>query len=193
VTPADRPLLQRDAIVDAARALIVAGGLEALSLRRLARGMGVTAPALYAHVRDKQDLVRAVVDIEIEALAASFEKFKDLGPVDRIRAHSRAYVVYARENPELFRVMLLVPPGGLAGGVPLPATTNAFAEAVRAVDEAIATGAIKSDDALLVALTLWSGAHGVASLLQLGFDLPRELEDAMIDEVTDRILAGYQA
>jgi len=192
VTPADRPLLQRDAIVDAARALIVAGGLEALSLRRLARRMGVTAPALYAHVRDKQDLLRAVVDIEIEALAASFEKFKDLDPVDRIRAHSRAYVAYARENPELFRVMLLVPPAGLAGGVPLPATTNAFAEAVRAVDEAIATGAIKSDDALLVAMTLWSGAHGVASLLQLGFDLPRELEDAMIDEITDRILAGYR-
>ena len=192
MTPADRPLLQRDAIVDAARALIVAGGLEALSLRRLARGMGVTAPALYAHVRDKQDLLRAVVDIEIEALAASFEKFKDLDPVDRIRAHSRAYVAYARENPELFRVMLLVPPAGLAGGVPLPATTNAFAEAVRAVDEAIATGAIKSDDAVLVAMTLWSGAHGVASLLQLGFDLPRELEDAMIDEITDRILAGYR-
>ena len=192
MTPADRPLLQRDAIVDAARALIVAGGLEALSLRRLARGMGVTAPALYAHVRDKQDLLRAVVDIEIEALAASFERFKDLDPVDRIRAHSRAYVAYARENPELFRVMLLVPPAGLAGGVPLPATTNAFAEAVRAVDEAIATGAIKSDDALLVAMTLWSGAHGVASLLQLGFDLPRELEDAMIDEITDRILAGYR-
>ena len=192
MTPADRPLLQRDAIVDAARALIVAGGLEALSLRRLARGMGVTAPALYAHVRDKQDLLRAVVDIEIEALAASFEKFKDLDPVDRIRAHSRAYVAYARENPELFRVMLLVPPAGLAGGVPLPATTTAFAEAVRAVDEAIATGAIKSDDALLVAMTLWSGAHGVASLLQLGFDLPRELEDAMIDEITDRILAGYR-
>jgi len=192
VTPADRPLLQRDAIVDAARALIVAGGLEALSLRRLARRMGVTAPALYAHVRDKQDLLRAVVDIEIEALAASFEKFKDLDPLDRIRAHSRAYVAYARENPELFRVMLLVPPAGLAGGVPLPATTNAFAEAVRAVDEAIATGAIKSDDALLVAMTLWSGAHGVASLLQLGFDLPRELEDAMIDEITDRILAGYR-
>ena len=192
MTPADRPLLQRDAIVDAARALIVAGGLEALSLRRLARRMGVTAPALYAHVRDKQDLLRAVVDIEIEALAASFERFKDLDPVDRIRAHSRAYVAYARENPELFRVMLLVPPAGLAGGVPLPATTNAFAEAVRAVDEAIATGAIKSDDALLVAMTLWSGAHGVASLLQLGFDLPRELEDAMIDEITDRILAGYR-
>jgi hypothetical protein len=46
---------------------------------------------------------------------------------------------------------------------------------------------------VLVALTLWSGAHGVASVLQLGFGLPPELEEAMIDEITDRILAGYRA
>mgnify|MGYP000523519977 CR=1 FL=1 len=57
---------------------------------------------------------------------------------------------------------------------------------------AIAAGAIASDDPLLVALTLWSGTHGVATVLQLGFGLPPELEDAMIDEVTDRLLAGYR-
>ena len=56
----DRPLLHREAIIAAARELIVADGLEALSLRRLAARLGVTAPALYAHVRDKQDLLRAV-------------------------------------------------------------------------------------------------------------------------------------
>ena len=58
----DRPLLHREAIVAAARELIVADGLEALSLRRLAARLGVTAPALYAHVRDKQDLLRAVAE-----------------------------------------------------------------------------------------------------------------------------------
>ena len=51
---------------------------------------------------------------------------------------------------------------------------------------------LPSDDPLLVALTLWSGTHGVATVLQLGFGLPPELEDAMIDEVTDRLLAGYR-
>lgn len=191
--PADRPPLQRAAIVEAARSLIIAGGVEAMSLRRLARQMGVTAPALYAHVRDKQDLLRAVAEAETDRLAASFDAFADLEPVERIRAHSRAYVAYSRDNPELFRVILMVPPAGTVGTVPLPATTTAFAAAVRAVEDAIATGAIEADNALLVALTLWSGAHGVATLLQLGFDLPPELEDAMIDEVTERILAGYGA
>ncbi len=64
--------------------------------------------------------------------------------------------------------------------------------AAAAVDDAIATHAIEADDPLLVALTLWGGAHGVATVLQLGFDLPTDLEDAMISEITDRILAGYR-
>jgi AcrR family transcriptional regulator len=192
----DRPALQRDVIVAAARAMIVAGGLEAFSLRRLGRQLGVTAPALYAHVDSKQELIRAVAEIEIGRLAADFESVRDTDPIERIRAHGRAYVAYARENPELFRLILLAPPdldvATLPPGASLAVTTEAFASASKAIDEAIAAGAIRSDNPLLVALTLWSGAHGVATVLSLGLGLPRELEDAMTDEITDRILAGYR-
>lgn len=177
--------------------MIIAGGVEALSLRRLGRQLGVTAPALYAHVDSKQDLIRAVAEIEMERLASSFDTAGDADPVERIRAQSRAYVAYARENPELFQLILLVPPdldvASLPPGGPLPVTTHAFASASKAIDDAISAGAIRSDNALLVALTLWSGAHGVATVLRLGLGLPPELEDAMTDEITDRILAGYRA
>lgn len=193
----DRPPLHRGAIVAAARSLIVADGLEALSLRRIAAQLGVTAPALYAHVRDKQDLLRALAEIEFDALVARFDAVSDPDPIVRIKGHARAYVEHARENPELFRVMFLFPPelspATVPVGVELPGATRAFEAAAGAVEDAIATGAIASDDAVLVALTLWSGTHGVATVLQLGFGLPTELEDAMIDEVTERILAGYRA
>ena len=69
----------------------------------------------------------------------------------------------------------------------------AFAAAAAAVDEALQSGVLVADDPLLVALTLWSGVYGVVSVLQLGFDLPVELEAALVDEITDRILAGYGA
>ena len=193
---ADRPPLQRDAIVAAARSLITTDGLEALSLRKLAAELGVTAPALYAHVRDKQDLLRALAEGEFDALVARFDAVDDADPIARIKGHGRAYVQHARENPELFRVMFLFPPELAPASVPadveLPGATRAFEAAAAAVEDAIATGAIAADDPLLVALTLWSGTHGVANVLQLGFGLPPELEDAMIDEVTDRLLAGYR-
>jgi AcrR family transcriptional regulator len=196
VAAPDRPLLQRDAIVAEARALVVAEGLEGLSLRRLAARLGVTAPALYAHVRDKQDLLRALAEGEFDALVARFAEVDDPDPVARIKGHGRAYVQHARDNPELFRVMFLFPPelspASVPAGVELPGATRAFAAAAEAVEDAIASGAIVADDPLLVALTLWSGIHGVANVLQLGFGLPTDLEDAMIDEVTERLLAGYR-
>lgn len=193
----DRPLLHREAIVAAARELIVADGLEALSLRRLAARLGVTAPALYAHVRDKQDLLRAVAEGEFDALLDRFDQITATDPVERIKAQGRAYVQHARENPQLFRVMFLFPPeltpATMPEGIELPGATRAFEVAAASVEGAIAAGAIVSDDPLLVALTLWSGTHGVATVLQLGFGLPPELEDAMIDEVTDRLLVGYRS
>ena len=176
--------------------MIIAGGVEALSLRRLGRQLGVTAPALYAYVDDKQDLLRSIAEMELDGLAARFEAVSDPDPIQRIRAHGRVYAEYARDNPEMFRVTLMdrsaIAENTFEEANRLPATTQAFAVATRAVDEAIASGQIRADDSRLVALTLWSAAHGVATVLQLGLGLPPELEDAMIDEITDRILAGYR-
>ena len=192
----ERAPLQREAIIATTRELIVAGGLEALTLRGLAGRLGVTAPALYGHVKDKRDLLRAVAEDEFDRLVARFDEVTATDPVERIRALNRAYVAHAREDPEMFRVMFLFPPdlsvGDLPAGVELPGATRAFNRAAEAIDAAIEAGAITSDDPLLVALTLWSAVHGVATVLQLGFGLPPELEDAMVEEVTDRVLGGYR-
>lgn len=181
-----------------ARGLIATDGLSRLSLRRLASRLGVTAPALYAHVIDKQDLLRAIAEMEFDALRRRFEAVEATNPLDRIRGYSRAYVAHARADRELFSVMFLFPPD-LGGGdtalepVQLPAATRAFTAATEAVVDALAEGSIVSDDPLLVSLTLWSGLHGVASTLQLGFELSPELESTLIDEVIDRLLRGYAA
>lgn len=175
--------------------MIISGGLEALSLRRLARQLGVTAPALYGYVNSKQDLLGAIAEAEINRLASRFADVDDADPIDRIRAHSRAYITYARENPELFQVLLLAPPALPESGLPAesaaPSTTVTFAIAAGAITDAIAAGALEANDPQMVALMLWSGAHGVATVLQMGFDLPAELEDSMITEMTDRLLVGY--
>jgi len=193
----ERAPLQREVIISTTRELIVSGGLEALTLRRLASHLGVTAPALYGHVKDKQDLLRALAEDEFDRLVARFAAVTATDPIERIRALNRAYVAHARENPEMFRVMFLFPPdlsvGDLPEGVELPGATRAFNGAAEAITAAIEAGAITSDDPLLVALTLWSAVHGVATVLQLGFDLPPELEDAMVEEVTNRVLSGYGA
>ena len=195
---AARPPLTREAIVEAAAALVDAEGLEALSLRPLAKSLGVTAPALYAHVRDKQDLLRAVAEQAFATLAARFEAAPrdPADPLLRLRANGRAYIELALERPDAFKVMFLFSPATLPGDHPeseqLPAATHAFALAAEAVDEAIAAGAIHTEDPALTALTLWAGMHGVATVLQMGIGLDAATEQAFIDEVTNRLLAGYR-
>lgn len=194
--PADRQLLTRQLVVDSARDIIVAGGLEALSLRGLAGQLGVTAPALYAHVRDKRDILQAIAEAEFAVLVARFRAVATADPVERIKGQNRAYVEHACDRPQLFRVMFLfapeVPRADPPDGFTLAASTEAFTTAAAAVGDAIAVGVIVADDPLLVTLALWAGVHGVAMILQLELGLPHALEDALVDEVTDRILAGYR-
>lgn len=63
--------LTRVAVVARALEIGTAEGLEAVSLRRLAREFGVTSMALYRHVRDKQDLVNAMTEATLEGVDAT--------------------------------------------------------------------------------------------------------------------------
>ena len=100
----ERPALSRDAVVNAARDIVAADGLDGLSLRRVAKVLGVTAPALYAHVDDKLDLLRAVAELEFEHLAARFDDIETADPVERVGQQAFVYVEHALEDPALFQV-----------------------------------------------------------------------------------------
>ena len=193
--PPERPLLRRDVIVDTAREMIRTEGLHGLSLRRLAGQLGVTAPALYAHVADKGDLLRAVAELEFDRLVSRFDAVTTSDPIERLRAYHRAYVEHARENPALFDVMFVFAPdvgaSDLPEGAELPAATQTFAIALAAVEDAIASGALAPADPLLVSLTLWTAAHGVATALGLGLELPPDYEDLLVNETVDRVLRGW--
>lgn len=192
---AARPPLTRHSIVVAARELIRTGGLESLSLRRLAATLGVTAAALYAHVEDKDDLLRAVAEGEFVTLVAASDDMSARTARDRIATQARAYVDHARREPELFRVMFLFPPGPFAstagGPAALPAATEAYAMASAAVADAISEGSIDAPDSIEATLVFWGATHGIASILQLGLGLDREVEDRLIDELLGRLFAGY--
>lgn len=202
VSAASRPPLRREAIIDEAQALISSHGLDALTLRALGERIGVSAPALYAHFADKEDLLRAVAERQFDDLMARYLEIDAAAdpdrPLDRVRAQCRNYVRLAREDPELFRVMFLFPPdfGDLAAvpeATELPAATKAFRMATGALEDAIATGDLVADDPLVVALSIWAGVHGVANICLLGLGLDAEGEEALVTEVTDRLLRGYGA
>jgi AcrR family transcriptional regulator len=164
--------LTRAAIIDSAREMLTTTDLDGLSLRRLATSLGVTAPALYAHVEDKRDLLAALAAQGYQELLASFDRVDAHDPIERILGFARAYVDKALRDPEMFKVMFIFRPGV----VPLPgvdnelsAATEAFLRPSEAILAAMEAGRIHPDrDAVLTSMTLWTAAHGLATVLLLG-------------------------
>lgn len=190
MTQAASPTLSRALVIDTARELLELDDAEHLSLRAVARRLGVTAPALYAYVEDKQDLLAAVATEHFEALVVRFAAIDEADPLLRIRRLSRAYVDHARASPALFRLMFRYPPRPTQGIDAFPPATCAFEMAAWATDEAVAAGLLRVSDPVLANLAMWAAVHGVAEVLLLGFGVDDGLGEALIEEVIDTMLAG---
>jgi AcrR family transcriptional regulator len=96
----------RRALVDAARRLLEAEGPSALSLRAVAREAGVSPAAPYHHFKDKSELLDAVAQEGWEILGEQMRDAKaSTTGMHQLTALGVAYVVFARDNPALYRVM----------------------------------------------------------------------------------------
>lgn len=196
---ADRPVLDVDAIVTAARSIILEEGHEQFTLRRLGRELGVTAPALYAHFRSKEELVRAVVHREFDWFISEYSTLDDPDPIERLRHISRHYVRYAKHNTALFQLMLTFPPGFFrreyfdhrSGSDHFGAVL--FRARANAVGEAIESGRFTETDPFLIGLALFTAVHGVASFLNTAPDLGEEFEERLVELVVDAMLRGLAA
>jgi AcrR family transcriptional regulator len=175
-------LLIQEKILDAAREQFLAGGYEAVSLRKIAEAIEYTAPAIYTHFKDKTDLLRALCRKDFASLDEVFLKMaKVADPVERIYRIGMAYIKFAHEHPKHYRYMFMTP--GLAEIVPpteedLADMNNpdkdAYAFFHLTVRQAVESGRFRDEyaDHELSAQTLWAGVHGVASLEVTHADCP---------------------
>src|ERR1700704_2366793 len=77
--------LTRAAMVERALMIGETGGLDAVSLRRLASEFGVTPMALYRHLRDKQDLINAMAELAMEGLDLTVGFRPSMSWTDKVR------------------------------------------------------------------------------------------------------------
>jgi AcrR family transcriptional regulator len=98
----------RPALIKAALRAISEDGPEKFTLREVARRAGVSAPAVYRHFDDKDDLLGAVATECSERLGAAMAEAVATAPADpleRFRATGIALVRFAVANPEHFRAL----------------------------------------------------------------------------------------
>lgn len=167
----------RRALLDAALARIISHGIGGLSLRGIARDVGVTHAAPYRHFADKAALIAAVAEEGFDTLAADVHDAMQTGDATaRFDALGRAYVRFAVANPAYFKVMF--GPGQ---------NDEQLEVLVEAVRQAEAHGA---RDASHVALAAWCMVHGIATLAVDGRLAPTDLGLAVddVDGMVDALL-----
>jgi AcrR family transcriptional regulator len=141
----------------------------ALSLRELARRLGVSHAAPYRHFSDKDALLVAIATDGFERLTAALEAAaaqREGAPLDRLVEIGWAYVHFALSHPQYFRVMFGKP---LSGQVMLPASAaagrRAFDVLLRAISAGQAAGEMEAGNVWELATAAWAQVHGLATLL----------------------------
>lgn len=176
----------REEILDATTDLLLeTGHAKAVSIRAVAHRVGVTPPSIYLHFADKDALLDAVCARYFERLDVVMQQLAADQPttIERLRAQGMAYVRFALDNPELYRIATM---GDPMPGSDVDATLNssAFVHLRDSVQALVDEGIYPPGDATVMGLELLTVAHGVAALLIARPYLP--FGDA--EEFTDRVL-----
>lgn len=182
----------RDEIVEAGlRLLLETGDEDAVTIRAVAKAVGVSPPSIYLHFPDKDSLLHAVCDATFDELDDFIEKavtgIDDVA--EELRARGRAYVQFGVDNPEQYRILFMTRPTHEHDEeLPAPA---AFDHHLRACRRASDAGLLaEATDPLQAALTLWAGVHGITSLLIAKPTFDWGDRDVVIDHLLDTLVRG---
>lgn len=154
----------RKTLLEASLRVIESDGVQALSLREVARRAGVTHGAPYHHFKDKQALLDAIAEEGFSQLRDAMIAARTLRTRadERLAVIGRAYVRFAVENAGYFQIMFR--PAATLATARGPAGGQAFQVLVETVAEAQREGLAPRGDPEPLVLMAWSAVHGLASL-----------------------------
>lgn len=155
-----------------------AGSDEAVTLRAVAREVGIAAPSIYAHFADRDAIIMAAVLRIFDELTDAITEGADAAgpdPVDRLVAGCAAYLGYGLGHPARYRVLFaehrtvpveLCRPVSLSPDGPpvMEFGAEAFAQLVQAIKACAEAGMSASTDVVADATAVWVALHGTVTL-----------------------------
>jgi AcrR family transcriptional regulator len=159
--------LRADILAAAAALLEETGSEQSVTLREIARRVGIAAPSIYEHFPGREAIVYAVIDDVFSQFRAAIQRAQDgqSDPPGRLRAGCAAYLRFASQHPGQYRV-LFGRRQHLGGRPPGRTATwdQAFNLLVAAVRDCASAGQAATDDPRGDAITIWAALHGYATL-----------------------------
>ena len=150
------------------------GSEDAVTLRAIAREVGIAAPSISRHFKDQPEIIDAVVAKEgramVQALSDAASSAAD--PVARLFAMCRAYINYGFEHPSRYRLVVgrrFLPVWDAEPRV-MESSAPVLADGVQLVRDAVQacidSGASTASDAFIGTVVLWFTLHGLITVPQ---------------------------
>ena len=179
--------LRADILAGATELLERTGSEEALTLRAVARQVGISAPSIYSHFPDREAIVDAIVDGAFTDFNAAIKAASDAasnadeGPLARLRAGCVAYLRFAAERPNRYR--LLFERRDILEFRFSAVRAESFDLLVANLQDCVEAGISASTDPVLAATAIWVALHGFATLHAVLPELPWPDTGALLDRI----------
>lgn len=191
---ADRPYHHgnlRAALLAQAEQTLRQHGLDGLSLRELARQIGVSHAAPRRHFADRQALLDALAESGFARLGAELRAAAERAGEDyeaRLRATNLAYVRFAINDAALLELMFAGKHREQAGALH-EAADRAFSVILELMEEGQAGGVLEPGDPERIGLLLFATMQGIAALVTAGIVAPEQV-DSLVADAIGRFLHG---
>lgn len=159
----------REKILDISRHLLFNEGHTSLSMRGIAKEVGVSATSIYLHFDNKDHLLHTIIEESVEELSLSIENNfnEQTDVITQFESVIQGYINFALNNPEKYQIIYMVK-SEVMGRYPKEKFRRArrcYELLVKIISKGVAEGVMEEDDPVTAAYSIWAQLHGVISVV----------------------------
>ena len=181
----------KNALIKAGVKILAKEGVNGLSLRKVAKQVGVSHAAPYSHFADKQALIAAISTEGFKQLLKQIASVREAhqDPSALLLETARAYIQFAVNEPDRFKLMFS---SVIEKEKEYPefvaASQENFQQLVSVVEACQQADLLKPGPSDLMAISVWSSVHGMIMLILEGQVSHTVLDKHDIDDILKNIL-----
>lgn len=194
---------RKSALLQLARDIYLSEGRDHLTMRRLAERAGISAPAIYRHFKNKEELFHAILEQGVRMMSETVHACPALGEnpapdeiLQRIRLLPETLLLFSRKHPEYYDALFMVPRTMPEGMIEPPLFIRRHLEPLRrsileALEAGIRTGLFIEMNPLETTVSLLGTCHGLIALARLGIPVFNAVDfDKLYRTSVDRFITG---